>query len=250
MAKRYWILFLLAAETCQMPRTQSRTRRMSTCPLSRQDGKSLRIFTNATRATCWGMSEIWCIFSPCWFSLSGCSVKRRRAARGLRLSGGRRKPGVDGERVARLTARKPEEPHRQESSYVSRIDVFAFAKGSFVRPRGRRGAGGRANGVDCSRSGAREKGKKARRRPHRGERSYVSRNGGGARFYKHTRAPRGRLTRRPAGLGGPSASRPAADREPEAVQGSPRRPQERRQPRNLPVARRKASRLRSSAEGL
>ena len=67
---------------------------------------------------------------------------------------------MDGERVARLAARKPEEPHRQESSYVSRIDVFAFAKGSFVRPRGRRGAGGRADGVDCSRSGARGKGKK------------------------------------------------------------------------------------------
>ena len=89
---------------------------------------------------------------------------------------------MDGERVAHDFARKPEEPHHQESSYVSRIDVFAFAKGSFVRPRGRRGAGGRANRADCSRSGARGKGKKARRRPHRGERSYVSRNGGGAQF--------------------------------------------------------------------
>ena len=67
---------------------------------------------------------------------------------------------MDGERVAHDFARKPEEPHRQESSYVSRIDVFAFAKGSFVRPRGRRGAGGRANRADCSRSGARGKGKK------------------------------------------------------------------------------------------
>ena len=67
---------------------------------------------------------------------------------------------MDGERVARDFARKPEEPHRQESSYVSRIDVFAFAKGSFVRSRGRRGAGGRANRADCSRSGARGKGKK------------------------------------------------------------------------------------------